>query len=209
MPSGSGIGEVIVIVPQRHLCSNRNDSMVKAAFLRLLLVEYLHPNERYFQSMSMQTTMEKPAESPQKSQASVQLKRQVTVKTKVTDVFRARAKDDLNNELKLIDTQLQQLEAQYQYSLQQLEKVAQQGQNVQQQLQQLNQDAQQKRNQLASLKMQVSSEIGNLDKIENGKYIVTGMLENMVEIRVGENIYDRLQNAEILVEDGIVTSISS
>jgi len=132
----------------------------------------------------------------------------VTVKTKVTDAFRDRAKSELDNELKLIDTQLQQLEAQYQYSLQQLEKVAQQGQNVQQQLQQLNQEAQQKRSQLASLKMQVSSELGNLDKIENGQYIVTGMLENTVEIRVGENIYEKLQNAEILVEDGVVTSIS-
>jgi chromosome segregation ATPase len=159
--------------------------------------------------MSTQTTTENPTESPKKSQSFVQLKRQVTVKTKVTDVFRARAKGELGNELKLIDTQLQQLEAQYQYSLQQLEKVAQQGQNVQQQLQQLNQEAQQKRNQLASLKMQVSSEMGNLDKLENGQYIVTGMLENFVEIRVGENIYDKLQNAEILVEDGIVTSISS
>lgn len=158
--------------------------------------------------MSTQTTMDRPTEQHNQSQPSVQLKRQVTVKTKVTDAFRARAKDELDNELKLIDTQLQQLEAQYQYSLQQLEKVAQQGQNVQQQLQQLNQEAQQKRSQLASLKMQVSSELGNLDKIENGQYIVTGMLENTVEIRIGENIYEKLQNAEILVEDGVVTSIS-
>ncbi len=163
--------------------------------------------------MSMQTTMDRatenrPTELNPQTQPAVQLKRQVTVKTKVTDAFRDRAKSELDNELKLIDTQLQQLEAQYQYSLQQLEKVAQQGQNVQQQLQQLNQEAQQKRSQLASLKMQVSSELGNLDKIENGQYIVTGMLENTVEIRVGENIYDKLQNAEILVEDGVVTSIS-
>jgi chromosome segregation ATPase len=167
------------------------------------------PNRKVLvKEMSTQTTMERTNESPLKPHASVQLKRQVTVKTKVTDSFRSRAHGELNNELKLIDTQLQQLEAQYQYSLQQLEKVAQQGQNVQQQLQQLNQEAQQKRSQLASLKMQVSSELGNLDKLENGQYIVTGMLENLVEVRVGENIYDKLQNAEILVEDGIVTSIS-
>lgn len=153
--------------------------------------------------------MDRPTDMNAQSGATIQLKRQVTVKTKVTDAFRARAKDELDNELKLIDTQLQQLEAQYQYSLQQLEKVAQQGQNVQQQLQQLNQEAQQKRSQLASLKMQVSSELGNLDKIENGQYIVTGMLENLVNVQVGENIYEKLQNAEILVEDGIVTSISN
>lgn len=137
----------------------------------------------------------------------VQLKRQVTVKTLVTDQFRDRAKGELTNELKLIDTQLQQLEAQYQYSLQQLEKVAGQGQNVQKQLQQLNQEAQQRRSQLGSLKMQVSQELGNLDKVENGKYVVTGMLESFVDIRPGDNIYEKMMNAEMLVEDGIVKSI--
>ena len=140
---------------------------------------------------------------------SVQIKRQVTVKTKVTDSFRERAKNELNNEVQIIDTQLQQLEAQYQYSLQQLEKVAQQGQNVQAQLQQLNNEAQQKRNQLASVKMQVSSEIGNLDNVENGQFIVTGMLEEVLNVHVGDNIYEKLQGAEILVEDGIVTHISA
>ncbi len=156
----------------------------------------------------MQSIMEKATEAPMTSQASIQLKRQVTVKTKVTDIFRTRAKSELDNELKLIDTQMQQLEAQYQYSLQQLEKVAQQGQNVQAQLQQLNQEAQQKRSQMASVKMQISSELGNLDNIENGQFIVTGMLENTVELRVGDNLYDRLQNAEILVEDGMITAIN-
>lgn len=142
------------------------------------------------------------------SQQSIQLKRQITVKTKVTDNFRTRAKSELDNELKLIDTQMQQLEAQYQYSLQQLEKVAQQGQNVQAQLQQLNQEAQQKRSQMASVKMQISSELGNLDNIENGQFIVTGMLENLIELKVGDNLYDHLQNAEILVEDGVITAIN-
>ena len=140
---------------------------------------------------------------------SVQVKRQVTVRTKVTDDFRARAKSELDNELKLIDTQLQQLEAQYQYSLQQLEKVAQQGQNVQGQLQQLNGEAQQKRNQLGSMKMQLSSELGNLDSVENGQFVVTGMLEEVLSVHVGDNIYQKLQNAEIHIEDGIVTHISA
>jgi len=153
--------------------------------------------------------LERTGENSQQNEHNVQVKRQVTVKTKVTDGFRVRAKSELDNELKLIDTQLQQLEAQYQYSLQQLEKVAQQGQNVQAQLQQLNGEAQQKRNQLASLKMQISSELGNLDGVQNGHYIVTGMLEEVLTVRVGDNIYEKLQGAEILIEDGIVTHISA
>lgn len=147
------------------------------------------------------------SESRRASIPSVRLSRQVTVKTLVTDAFRERARQELDNELQLLDTQLQQLEAQYQYSLQQLEKVAQQGQNVQPQLLQLSQDAQQKRSQLASLKLQVSSQLGNLDKVENGQYIVTGMLESQVELNVGDNLYDKLTNAEVLVEDGVIKGI--
>jgi chromosome segregation ATPase len=158
--------------------------------------------------MSTQT-MQTNEQTIQQNSGSVQVKRQVTVKTKVTDGFRLRAKGELDNELKLIDTQLQQLEAQYQYSLQQLEKVAQQGQNVQQQLQQLNGEAQQKRSQLASVKMQISSEMGNLDNVENGQYIITGQLEEVLSVNVGDNIYEKLQGAEILIEDGVVTHISA
>lgn len=141
------------------------------------------------------------------STSSVRLNRQITVKTLVTNAFRERAKLELDNELKLLDTQLQQLEAQYQYSLQQLEKIAQQGQDVQGQLININQEAQQKRNQLASLKLQVSSQLGNLDKVENGQYIITGMLESVVELKVGDNLYDKLTNAEMLVEDGVIKGI--
>lgn len=155
----------------------------------------------------MEKSVEQASNTVKRTVPSIQLNRQVTVKTLVTDAFRERAKHELDNELKLIDTQLQQLEAQYQYSLQQLEKVAQQGQNVQQQLVQLNQEAQQKRSQLASLKMQVSSQLGNLDKVENGQYIVTGMLESTVGLTIGDNIYDKLMNVEMLVEDGIIKDI--
>jgi hypothetical protein len=138
---------------------------------------------------------------------TVRMNRQVTVKTLVTDAFRERARNEMDGELKLLDTQAQQLEAQYQYSMQQLEKVAKQGQNVEAQFMQVNQEAQQKRNQIAGLKMQVSAQLGNLDKVENGQYIVTGMLESQVELTIGDNLYDKLTNAEMLVEDGIIKGI--
>ncbi|MEB3287295.1 MAG: YlqD family protein [Vampirovibrionales bacterium] len=143
-----------------------------------------------------------------KAISSVRLKRQITVKTLVTDDFRKRAQHELNEESKLADTQLQQLEAQYQYSLQQLDQLAKQGQNVQKQLLQLNDEAQQKRNQLASVKIQVANQIANLDKVPNGEYIVTGILESDVEVFAGDNLYEKLGQAEMLVEDGIVKSIT-
>jgi hypothetical protein len=183
----------------------------KASAHRVLyLVQWQHYSLSAKGSPSMlnQSATAQAPDGARTSVPSVQLKRQVTVKTMVTDKFREKAKSELSNELQLIDTQMQQLEAQYQHSLQQLEKVAQQGQNVQKQLQQLEADAQQKRTQLASLKMQVSSELGNIDKIPNGNFVITGILENFVELKVGDNIYEKLMNAEMIVEDGIVKSIS-
>lgn len=148
-------------------------------------------------------TQEASAEGSQQ----VMLKRQITVKSLVNDNFRAKASQELSDELKVIDNQRTQLESQYQSSLQQLERLAQQGQNVQRQLDNLNHEAQEKRNQLASLKLEVSTQMANLDKIANGAYIVTGMLENYVEVKVGDNIYSKIKNAEILLEDGIVKEI--
>lgn len=138
---------------------------------------------------------------------SVTLKRQITVKTLVNENFRSKASQELSDEMKLIDNQMQQLEGQYQHSMQQLEKMAQQGQHVQGQLENLNREAQEKRNQLASLRIEVSTQLANLDKVANGAYIVTGMLENFVEVKVGDNIYQKIRNAEILVEDSIVKAI--
>lgn len=141
------------------------------------------------------------------SQQSVTLKRQVTVKTRVTDEFRARAKKELSDEIQLLESQSQQLETQIQQSMKQLENIAAQGQNVQKHLNQLNQEAQQRRNQLASLKMQLSTQLANLDKANNGDYVVTGILDNFVEVNVGDNIYEKLNNAEMLIEDGVVKEI--
>lgn len=140
-------------------------------------------------------------------QQSIQLKRQVTLKTLVNDHFRQHAHQEMANELKLLDAQMQQLETQYQHSLNQLEQLAAKGQNVQTHLSQLNDEAQQKRNQLAQLKMQVSTQLANIDKIPDNEYIVTGVLENFVEIKPGDKIYEKLVNAEIIIENSVVKEI--
>jgi chromosome segregation ATPase len=143
----------------------------------------------------------------QQPMQSIHLKRGVTVKTVVTELFKQQAHGDLGQELKVIDEQMESLEAQYQNALRQLEAMAQKGQDVRQQLNELNNEAQQKRGQLSSLKMEVSSQLANLDKLPEGAHIVTGNLENFVQVRVGENLYDKVRNAEIIVRDGIVVAI--
>jgi uncharacterized protein involved in exopolysaccharide biosynthesis len=138
---------------------------------------------------------------------SIQLKRQVTVKSVVTESFRSKAKGELADELKLIESQLEQLENQYQATLKQIEDMAKMGQNVSMHLEQLNREAQEKRNQLANVKMQVATNLANLDRVQNGDMVVTGVLENFVEVKLGDNIYEMLRGSEVIIEDGVVKSI--
>ena len=156
--------------------------------------------------MSEQATA--PAETPEKQSIdAVRLKRTITVKSMVTDEFRQKATKDLSEELGVIDGQIDQLENQFQQSLKQLEDAARQGHNVSRQMDQLHRDANGKRNQLQNLKKEVSTQLNNLDKVENGAYVITGQLENFVDVKVGENLYKRIRGSEILLKDGVITAI--
>ncbi len=135
---------------------------------------------------------------------SVSVKRQVKVKTVVTEEFRTRATSELSKEVEQIDHQLEQLEMAYNNGLQQLEQLSNEGQNVLQPRAQLEQDMQGKRNQMMGLKQEVTKQLGNLDTVTDGDTVITGMLESTVELHVGDNIYDRVRNTVVIVKDGVV-----
>jgi chromosome segregation ATPase len=155
--------------------------------------------------LSEPTPMQRSTQSSQ----SIRLKRGVTVKTLVTEQFKQNATTELSKELQFVEQQMEELEMQYQKMLRQLETLAQQSRNVRPELEQLNNDAQQKRAQLSAVKMELTNQLANLDKVENGSYIVTGQLENYVDISLGDNLFDKVRDAEILVNDGIVTAINA
>lgn len=157
--------------------------------------------------MTQSSTMDPNATTASTQADSIALKRQITIKSVVNEAFRQRAKDEFSEEIKLIDAQLEQLENQYTASLKQLESMALQGVNVNAQLDNLNREAQDRRAQLAQVKIQVSNNLANLDKIPDGGYAVTGMLESYVELRVGDNIYEKIRGGEIIIEDGIIQNI--
>lgn len=140
-------------------------------------------------------------------QQSVVLKRTVTVKSMVTAAFRERAASELSDEVAVLDNQLGQLEAQFQQALGQLEEAARAGHNVARQLDQLHREAEAKRQQLSQLKQDVSTQLANLDTVSDGTYVITGQLDNYVDVKVGDNLYDKIRGAEVLLKDGVVTAI--
>ena len=72
---------------------------------------------------------------------------------------------------------------------------------------QLHRDVQQERLRLEGLKQELTQQIEGLDKVRNGDYVKTGELETWTEVCIGENLYKRMRNAEILIKDGVVTAI--
>lgn len=158
-------------------------------------------------SDSITLAPETPAAADRRPVTAITLKRSITVKSLVTPAFRERAKKELSQETQIIQQQIEQLDLQFQQTLKQLEQAAREGHNVSRQMDQLHRDVQQRRAQLEHLKQEVQNQLANLDNVTEGSYVTTGQLENWVELKVGDEIYKKLRDAEILVKDGVVTAI--
>jgi hypothetical protein len=141
------------------------------------------------------------------AQNAIQLKRQVTIKTVVTDAFREKAHKEITEEQAVLKGEGEALEKQYQANLKQLEDAARQGHNVAPQLDGLHKEVLSRQQQLAEMQQQLSAQLAELDKVANGTFLITGQMENYVTISVGDAIYEKLRKAEVHVQDGVVTAI--
>lgn len=140
---------------------------------------------------------------------TIKVKRPVTIKTVVTDMFKKQASDEINKEIHLIDTQIMQLEIQNkQIQDQAFNFSASYGEDATKQIQAAIEEISSRLEQMSALKQELVSQRENLNHMALNNVVVTGSLENYVELKVGENIYDRFRNAEILVKDGIIQEIN-
>jgi hypothetical protein len=139
---------------------------------------------------------------------SIKVKRPVKVKTIVTDKFKQQAQEELSKEIHLLDVQIMQLELQNRQIHEQISEFTgsfgnQHPEHIQQALAEISGKLQQ----MSELKNELISQRESISHIALNNIIVTGSLENYVELRPGENIYDKFKEAEILVKDGIIQSI--
>ena len=139
---------------------------------------------------------------------SLKVKRQVVVKTIVTDDFKQKAQNELTDEIKLIDEQINHLQLQLNQVIQQFQQspgrsLSANPQEAEQIINELNIRLQQ----LMAVKQNLQLQINNVVHAHNGEEIITGSLENYVELKPGDNIYEKMLNKEITIEDGIVKEI--
>ncbi len=138
----------------------------------------------------------------------IRVKRPIKIKTVVTDKFKQQVQEELNKEIHLLDSQILQLELQSKQIQDQASEFAGlYGENNLEQIQIALEDIAKRLQQMSELKNEMVSQKNSISHLALNNVIITGSLENYVELRTGENLYDKFREAEILVKDGIIQEI--
>ena len=126
---------------------------------------------------------------------SMTLKCPVTIKAEVTEDLKKQLANEIQNNIKKTDLELQQIEFQAKRIMAEQAKQDMQGlEAVRQQI-----DAETKKR--LDFKNHLVDQLKESTQLEIGAEIVQGTLERIVEIKVGDEM-PQIMNAEILVEDG-------
>ncbi len=143
------------------------------------------------------------------SNKTIRVKRPVKVKTVVTESFKQQAKDELAKEMRLIDNQIMQLELQSKQIQDQVSGTSSvfYGEQDMEQIQQSLEEIMRRIQQMGELKQELQFQEDNINHLTLDNVIITGSLENYVDLRPGENLYEKFKDAEIIVKDGIIQDI--
>jgi poly-D-alanine transfer protein DltD len=134
--------------------------------------------------------------------------RSIVVKTMITDAFREQAAKEDEKELSQVDAnigQLRQMAEQRLNDIQQAEQLSDADKQIAQT--HLQQQFDRDMVTLLNAKQEVLARKDALSKTANGSYVTTGELQDTVQLKVGQNIYQVLRGAEILVKDGVITAM--
>jgi hypothetical protein len=138
---------------------------------------------------------------------TIQLMRQVQVKAIVTENFKTQVAAEINRNLQQIDAELQQLEFKGKRAMADLEKKAATSPEARAQMETIRQQVEAERMRLLQLKEEMTGQQSALAELPIGSVVTQFTVENTIEVRLGENIFQRLEGGEILVKDGIIQEI--
>lgn len=140
---------------------------------------------------------------------SIQLVRQIAVRAIVTENFKAQVGNEINRNLQQIDAELQQLEFKGKRAIADIEKrtggVISADARVQ--METIRAQVENEKMRLLQLKEEMQGQFQALTELPLGSVVTQFTVENPVEVRIGENIFQRLEGGEILVKDGVIQEI--
>jgi hypothetical protein len=140
---------------------------------------------------------------------TIQLMRQIAVKAIVTENFKNQVAAEINRNLQQIDAELQQLDFKGKRAIADIEKRA--GQplppEVRIQIETIRQQVEAEKIRLMQLREEMTAQNQALSELPVGSVVTQFTVENPIEVRIGENIFQRLEGGEILVKDGVIQEI--
>ena len=140
---------------------------------------------------------------------SIQLIRQIAVRAIVTENFKDQVNAEIERNLQQIDAELQQLEFKGKRAIADIEKEAQgmDSEEARYQIESIRQQVEQEKIRLFQLKEEMQGQSQALKELPVGSVVTQFTVENPVEVRIGQNIFQRLEGGEILVKDGVIQEI--
>lgn len=130
------------------------------------------------------------------------LKCPVAVKAKVTEQLKARLAAEIQDAIRKVDMELQQIEFHGKRALAEQAKMDAQG------LTALRQQIEAEKAKRVEFKTNMTEKLKETAAFEIGAEIVQGNLERVVTVNVGDNLHE-IMSAEILLEDGRIIAFRS
>lgn len=140
--------------------------------------------------------------------SKIKIKRIIPVYTVVTDNFKKVLQEGTAVELKIIDDQMAAIHNQ----IKQLQSrfgllKTQSTQQAQDQINRSIMELSERSEQLRGLRQGLSASMDEMQNKPNGTEVQTGMVENYVEVDVGDNIRNIFERAKIVIKDDVVQEI--
>lgn len=131
--------------------------------------------------------------------ASITVQRPVIIKTIVTESFKRLFVSDLEEAIKRVDAIMQQIDVQSRrFELER--QVTPQTRNVRAQLEL-------ERQRQEATRMELQARLREAQELQLNTEFTQGTIEGLVEVAVGDNLFDKISRTEVVVKDGIVLEI--
>lgn len=140
---------------------------------------------------------------------SIQITRQIAVKAIVTENFKTQVGNEINRNLQQLDAELQQLEFKGKRAIADVEKRSSASPDLTMQVESIKGQMLTERMRLTQLKEDMQRQSQALLDLPIGSVVTQFTLESPIEVRLGANIFEFLEGAEILIKDGVIQEIKA
>lgn len=138
--------------------------------------------------------------------ASLLLKRPVTVKAIVTARWKEEVTQQLKNQVAQLDKQMQQLEMQGKRTIEEIKKQAKQPAQATKQVESIQSQVNQKKAEMLEKKNQFLQQLQQIQLLELDQEVVQAQMESFFRLEKGDNLVKKL-NVEVVLRDGVVEEI--